>query len=256
MDVTLRPATGGGTWRPTVRPPALPMAGLRWAAWAARVAGRYDQLGAPWAWLSAILRRAGAPTAAPAISSTAGAPTVYAPWTLALTLRLVTPIARQTVMLPNAAPHLLTPAEPWASAQPQAAAQVAGRLETRPVERLIARVAEPAAGRIHERVTRINRYESALVERMLARQRREESGSRSGSAPFVASQPLPRVVRQSAPAIPATAQPQPPVAQPAPLRYWENAAQPLPPDIERLADQVIHTIDQRVTAARERLGRG
>jgi hypothetical protein len=65
-----------------------------------------------------------------------------------------------------------------------------------------------------------------------------------------------RVFHQPAAARPAAA------AQPAPApalaaRFWETAAPPAAaaPDVERLTDQVIRSLDQRVTAARERLGK-
>lgn len=41
------------------------------------------------------------------------------------------------------------------------------------------------------------------------------------------------------------------------LQYWEERPEPQPShiDVERLTDQVIRSIDQRVIAARERFGR-
>src|SRR5690348_4701352 len=54
MDVTLRPVTGAGTWRPISRRPQAPGAaarhtlGLGWAAWATGRARRYGGGAATW----------------------------------------------------------------------------------------------------------------------------------------------------------------------------------------------------------------
>jgi hypothetical protein len=254
MDVILRPAAGGGTWRPALRPlgHGRPMRLLRplgdqspppaaWdrATWVARLLARYGVDQGAWLPLAAVLWRVPS-EAAPTAGGGAQARRPLAPltpWPLALTLRLVTPAGRAAL--------------PTARAD---APEFVGPLGTRTT-------APAAAGRLLETlVTRLQRRdrlttwrESSLVVRLLARQ---ETGA--DAALPLPPPAVPRVVSQPAAALAALAAQRSPAAEPlAPPAYWDEPPRPTPPplmDVERLTDQVVRTIDQRMVAARERFG--
>ena len=104
MEPTLRPATGGGTWRPALRPLDSGRAGrslagsARWLAWAARLGSRYGAADPAWDHLSAVLRSA-APVSAPGPGHTviAHPPGPVVTWPISLTLHLAIPAARAQV---------------------------------------------------------------------------------------------------------------------------------------------------------------
>jgi hypothetical protein len=241
--------TGGG-WQPLLRLPASPAAGWRWAAWVARLAGRRATGTPAWDRLALLLRTGstGAPLAITNVS-VRREPRVSVPWSLHLTLRPVVAAAR----------HALTP-----SPVPVAAAAVSSPVETHkipvptPTLPLAASPALPptvrAAGelvvRLLQREREVIGRESRLVERVLARQ-----GLSATAVALVP--PVSRVFHQPAASQPAAAVQS---AAPAPAlaaQFWESTPRPSAPapDVERLTDQVICSLDQRVTAARERLGK-
>jgi hypothetical protein len=119
-------------------------------------------------------------------------------------------------------------------------------------------VVETSLARLHRREVWTNTHETELVTRLLTRQTRQESTGTAGDWMGTAPPPA-RVFNHPAVAPPAeAAAPVPPAATPPGLRYWgDDAAPPAPPtvDIGQLTDQVMRTMEDRVIAARERLGK-
>jgi len=129
---------------------------------------------------------------------------------------------------------------------------------------------EPVRGRravvsdVYERTARSVNRERVLVERLLARRKRRETQS------VAAAMPGPASIPQQAGSLPPPAAlvahgrfAAKPELAPTPLRGFapsvaDAGTPPRSPlaavDVQVLADQVIRTIDQRVIAARERLG--
>ncbi len=264
MDSILRPVTGGGTWRPSLRPLSggtggrVEAMGGRWAAWAARLLDRYGEGNPTWDRLGTVLHRAG-PTPAPGPGQTV---VVHAPgrsvaWPINLTLHLTIPAARQAMAPPpTGAPTLATPA---ATVRVEAAgAPLQPATVLRQVVTPAMQVVETSLARLHRREVWTNTHETELVTRLLTRQTRQESAGVPGDWSTAAPPPArvlnhPSVAPQAAPAPPV-----PPTTAPPGLRYWdEAAAPPAPPavDIGHLTDQVMRTMEDRVIAARERLGK-
>src|SRR5262249_27224095 len=124
-----------------------------------------------------------------------------------------------------------------------------------------ARVAESSAQRLQRRETAVTPPSGELVTRLLARyEHRHEHAAEEAPVPaaWLDAPAPPRVVTRPAA---ASAKPDPAPATPPPsqpLPYWGDP--PRPPaapavDIEQLTDQVLRSMDQRVIAARERMGK-
>ena len=270
QPTTLRLTTGGGRWRPVLRAmersaqrqravqarliPQL-HAEWRWAAWAERLAGRHAAGNLVWDRLATILRHM-APRSSPAPRATVAIrQEVYlsAPRSLHLTLHLVTAAARQAVEPRQVAP---TPASTsWRTATRQVQVEAARS----PSASLTQVGGEEIVMRLRHREIRMTWRESQLVERILARRERRDNGA-SPAPTWADTPPVPRVFHQPA-AAPGAATPEPSVHPVSPVhdpRYWEDSRPPPAPaaaDVERLTEQVIRALDQRVVAARERLGK-
>jgi hypothetical protein len=246
--VSLR-RTGGG-WQPLLRRPASPAAGWRWAAWVAQLAGR-RATGTP-AWDRLALRlRTGSAGAPPAITSVSlrRETRVSLPWSMHLTLQPVVAAARHTLTpypVPGPAAAVRSPGVTHRIQVPTPIVLLAASPDSPPA----ARAAGEFVVRLLQREREVIGRESRLVERVLARQGLGE--------PAVAPvPPVSRVFHQPAASQPAAAVQN---AAPAPAlaaQFRESTPQPSAPapDVERLTDQVIRSLDQRVTAARERLGK-
>jgi hypothetical protein len=118
------------------------------------------------------------------------------------------------------------------------------------------------------RFSRTVRRERELVERLLARRERRESPEMPSAPPFLAPPGTPHPTVGTIPgpeAVLVRRQPTVEARHPVPtprrgfapsLVETAAAARAAAPaiDVQALADQVIRTIDQRVVAARERLG--
>ena len=268
LTVTLRPATGGGTWRPVlngtgVAPlasrergegPGVRGVGSRWAAWADRLAQRYGVRGEAWDHLAALLLRQPGSDAQehPGASWSTS-------WPVYLTLQVTIPAARATVQLPTEAPDRAptTPEISTVFRNPQSAI----RNPQWAAWPFAARVAESSAARLLRRETAVAPPSGELVTRLLARyEHRQGQAMEAAPVPtaWLDAPAPPRVVNRpvAAPARPDPAPATPPPFQPLP--YWGDP--PRPPvapavDVEQLTDQVLRSMDQRVIAARERLGK-
>jgi hypothetical protein len=241
MEVILRPATGAGAWRPGGRslrrsgwpPPGLLGVGPRprftaraaWTAWAAVRTGRYGLTGRPWLALALVLRQTAAQSAdGNAITFVTNQSTFYRATTWAPVLRL----------------RLASPVE---IAWPPAAQR-----------------SELLVTRLRRQETWTTRHEQETATRVFARYLPPETAPVPAGSWETAATPVPRVVVQPTPPAPPTAATAPPVppGPPSAPRYWEDPARtsvPAPADIEQLTDHVLRSLDQRVVAARERLGK-
>jgi hypothetical protein len=105
------------------------------------------------------------------------------------------------------------------------------------------------------------RIEAVATQRSLTASDLEKAPSPGTNADFPLARPVPRVVRRPTPAsgpddLRLTAET--PMTRPGPrpvVASRTNSAAPSPIDVNRLTDQVIQTIDRRIVAQRERLGR-
>ena len=252
----IRPASGIAAWRPAAgaRPPAT-----RWAGWAHRIISRHRAGRGHWTWVATILARP-RPTLRATIATIR--------WPISLTVH-----AAPLVSFPRAAMTMAPVAAAPASDRPLPAGTGAALPPRSPLLRVVARrgfeegrrLSDPGvqrsqasaglpAGQIVSRTE-----ESALVARLTARRQRQEIPSASALPPTGGIRPSPPPGTVVTRARPATRE----EATPTPLRgmgspVMDSAAPSRPPlagiDVEGLADQVIRTIDQRVIAARERLG--
>jgi hypothetical protein len=240
MDVTLRPATGVGTWSPERRRPeryerrtsSAPdshsrlrrSVGRDWTNWAAERASRYGLAGCIWDSLAPVLRQATPQSAAGNAATFVTNQTAFhmaATWAPVLRLHL----AISTEMA-------------WPPTAPRR---------------------EVLVTRLQQHETGPTRYEQELITRIFARY--AASARAPEPAGFWETPLLPpaRVVLQpgatdSAP-IPS-ALPAPSGMLPVPHYREDPGRLPSEPaDIEQLTNHVLHSIDQRVVAARERLGK-
>ena len=249
MDAILRPATGAGTWKPILRPPSGRGRGAsRHAAWAARLAARYRvgilDRGRP----AAILRlgRTPGPPGSGAVTLTTRTIHGSGHLALAITLRLAAPPARTAVAAtarpasrgasPDERRWLASPVGPVMPGTSSRLATAAHELVAR-VTRRVAPAARGAAGR------------AVPIE---ARYGRRAGPTTAAEVWASAPPPVPRVLvtPQAAPAM---------APMPAAKDPWQGDQAPARApamDVERLADEVIRSIDRRVIAARERFGRG
>jgi hypothetical protein len=224
--------------RPLGDQPPAPAAWDR-ATWADRLLARYGVDQGAWLPLAAVFWRGpreGERTAGGGAQARRP-PAPLTPWPLALTLRLVTPAGRAALLqVRGEAPGPVAP-----RGTPTTAPATTGRL----LETLVTRL---------QRRDRLTTWrESTLVVRLLARQETGADAALSLPPPAV-----PRVVSQPAAALAVRAAQRSPAAAPlTPPAYWDEPPRPASPplmDVERLTDQVVRTIDQRMVAARERFG--
>ncbi len=239
------------TDRPTVviKQAAVRLPALRWAAWAERLLRRHAPATAAWHLLDAILRQ-GTPRHETLIDRRSS---------LALGLYLTIPAARVMVSPAALSDRDLPESAGWRAPL----AQIVRASTTERITRLTERARleqhyreapSPLAILRQSDLRLLNTHTLAAVERIYARQgqRYEAWGA---AAPVVT-----QVVKQpEIPAVPAAAQANRFEAESAfqPLRHWQDASAQAAPqaDIQRLTDQVIRSIDQRLTASRERFGR-
>jgi hypothetical protein len=268
IENRLRLATAG--WRPTLRRysghgPRL--GAWRWWAWAERLVVGRGPAGSPWYRLAAILHGVAPAPARPALR-------------LVVQRETLTPIVRPTSLALYVALPLARYAVSWVQAP--ASPGMAPAMQMRQAPLLAApsaRATEAIVTRLRQRQQWITRHESRLVERILVRQESsqaiaQDSPSITRAAPVlqIVKQPStttaaaaavsPAVVAAAVQAIGSSEVVRPGAAATAPHsapRYWDDTQPPAPQaafDVERLTDQVIRSIDQRVIAARERLGKG
>jgi hypothetical protein len=239
-----QPASGIAAWRPAaagLRPPAA-----RWAAWARRIMSRHRPARGHWGWLAAILAR-------PRL--TLRATTTAIRWPISLAIPAAPPVS-----FPRAATRMAPVAAPLpATAPPSPLLRIVARRGD--LERRRMTGADVSMG---QNLTRTR--ESALVARLAARRQRHERQetpspspaiSTGGFRPSLGPLPLPgAVVARTRPATGAESTPTPLRGMAPPLTDQGALSRPALTtiDIQGLADQVIRTIDQRVIAARERLG--
>jgi hypothetical protein len=227
--------------------------GSRWAAWAARLARRYGWRGGAWDHLAAMLRRQpGSEDHTPTGAAWS------ASWPVYLSLHVTIPAAQATAQ-PSAATPGLAPAVPDNNAvfrNPQSAIH-----NPQLPWPFAARVAESSAARLLRRETAVAPPAGELVTRLLARyEHRQEHAAEGAPVPaaWLDAPAPPRVVNRPA-AAPTKAEPAPAHPPPfQPLPYWGDPPRPAAApamDVEQLTDQVLRSIDQRVIAARERLGK-
>lgn len=258
MEMTLRPATTDNRIQPRTCGPQLPRqtGAWRWPSWAARLAGRYAVTGEAWDRLAATLRVVG-PAQTTVYQQVTWRNSLYQArqWPLALTLnlalhsepaakRVATVVVRHTP--PGSSPDSVRPG----GAEPQWSAPMITRLHL--YETWATRLATGGAA------APLSATRQMTLRMVLAQ---------PGAAPLDASAapmsidlpPVPRIVPRPPPVVaspPASANAAP--AMPAALHYWGDRPPPAAPaavNVEQLTDQVIRTLDQRVIAARERLGR-
>lgn len=264
--------------------PRRPALRERWAAWARHLAGRYGVGLAVWQRLAATLRGGGLPaTAAPTSTlwllqrETHQHQTYF--WPLSLTLRLTLAVTRPGVgssqSVTESPPHpwlaLWPPAQPAQTPARSPAMAHAALTEARTFgmaqavmvllrPAVTTPVSEMIVSRLRQREAWLTQRESEPAERPQVRRGRPAQAN-TGTGPWVeAAAPVPRVVSRPAVALAAAAAPSaaPLPAPPPAFQYWREAPRlpDLPAaDIEHLTDQVIQTLDRRVTAARERFGK-
>lgn len=258
-EMTLQPATSAQRIGPRAfgRGPLACGGAWRWAGWAVRLAGRYGARGEVWERLSATLRTvgpAGAVGSQVQIWHTSLHQTQQWPLTLTLRLALQTPAESRWAGLgwPRAPGVLLASEQPagagpqWATPMTvrQAGAPPAPPLVAVPQTTLRTVLAQPAA---------------ALASPGAPPQPGAPPPHPGAPPAALALPPVPRVVQRPAPAAAGSGAAQAAHAPAAPsgLRYWGEPppAAALAVNVEQLTDQVIRAIDQRVVAARERLGK-
>jgi hypothetical protein len=256
-----QPASGAANWRPTTH--ALPgptsrnafgVPVVRRSTWANRIAARRAPGRRHWDWLDRILVH-------PATIRRTAVPSLN--WTVALTMN---PGATVTNRIHAAAPHA-----PFASTarthliQPPLFSVTQIRPE---FVRTIDRARPVTSDRTivtqrQQRTVHTASHESTLITRLTARRERREAANstvptstmHSLPSPAPASPAASRVLAHRRP--PAQPEPPTPLRHPAPSPHDIGDAMRMSPpqiDLQSLADQVIRTIDQRVVAARERLG--
>ncbi len=264
MDSILRPVTGGGSWRPSLRPLSGGTGGRslatggRWLAWATRLLGHYGNGDPAWDQLGTVLHRAGpGPAPGPGQTVVLQAPGRSVVWPINLTLHLTIPAARHAVAAPPAgASSPATPASAVRVEAPGAPSTPATVL--RQVLPPAMQVIETSLARLHRREVWTDTHETELVTRLLTRQTRQDTAGPPGDW-STAAPPPPRVLNHpTGVAPPASVPPIPPTASPPGLHYWDDSAVPPGPpavDIGHLTDQVLRTMEDRVIAARERLGK-
>ena len=275
-----RPVSGAAAWRPTVRAggrlgllravaavrvrPANPP-GSRWEAWAQRLAARHGAAHTRWSWVARVLAR-------PRLVLR----TTIQPmrWAASLTIHSAPLVTshRPQIRIGSVAASLVSPRRgPVAiraatAAVPYRVLQMTQRSEPANERRaVVTDVHERRAvmTHIHERNARTVNRESEIVERLLARRERRETQLLASVA--TAGHALPLVGLLAAPA--AVVARGRPAAKPKPMSMPLRGVAPAVADsgapartplaaidIQTLADQVVQTIDQRVIAARERLG--
>jgi hypothetical protein len=226
--------------------------GFRWSAWATRIAARCALGHHTWGWLyrifnsSAKVRRTSVPPSN---------------WTVALTIQPAPTVTNQifAVALPSTSksPAHADPIQP-----PPGSA--VSRIRPHLV-RTVERTRPPTTDRIvvtqhHQRTLHTVCHESTIITRLTARRERREPAAtthavnsvRVPATPPIAVGP---VVAHRPPMAPP--EPPTPLRSTIPSRHEIGDGVRTPSqavDLQSLTDQVIQTIDQRVIAARERLG--
>jgi hypothetical protein len=278
-----RSKSGAAAWQPTVRVDgwlglrrvaalvqslAANTSISRWEYWVHRLLARHGAAHGRWDWMATVLVR---PRLAPR--------TTLRPvhWTIALTVHARTPVPSQSMPAGGAVTASLAalrpaPASLGAATVPPSLRALRWRARSETPARRAAVVHVQERRSVHtdlmQRYSRAVSRERELVERLLARRERREHPETSSAPPFLAPLGIPRPTVGSVPGSDAVVvRRQPTVgarhAVPTPLPAFTPSlvetgapAKPAAPaiDVQALADQVIRTIDQRVIAARERLG--
>lgn len=255
-----QPASGAAKWRPTTRAVPGPAAWnnfgasvARWSAWAKGIADRRTPGQHHWDWLSRVLVH-------PAIIRRTARPSVT--WTVALTMHPRSTVTNRIfVAAPN--PPASPPVRQQSAQPPTFVEQIRPQL-IRTIDRARQVPADhTAVTHRHQRTVRTAEQASTLVTRLTARRERREAAEPTVTMPATQSFPAPATVAATAGHVvvqrrpPAQPEPPTPLRRSAPSAHDVGDAMrmsPPPIDLQSLADQVIRTIDQRVIAARERLG--
>jgi hypothetical protein len=187
-----------------------------------------------------------------------------ATWTIPLTIQSGPTHTKRIFAVappsPSASPARAMPIQPPATA---AVGQIQPHL-VRTVDRTRSVTPDRTVRTHHHQLTvHTVHHEAALVTRLTARRDRREAADPSATTPAANSLRAPASVPVAIAAVLAQRQPPTPPEPPTPMR---SPVLSLPEignprqthstaiDMQSLADQVIRTIDQRVVAARERLG--
>jgi hypothetical protein len=293
-NIRLRPVAGGRTGRSLLRPVrnrrewrhhrsltqwphTLNARGqrsdcpARWTVWATRLMERYTNGWPVWDRVTAVLWNCAAPPVFALHTASPGHRGGFRPlvWPLHLTLRLVTAtVSPQKQVAPNlvaatptAHPDVVAPdrrlvfpggSQPLRAPLLPASAALLGRQSgAQAGEAVLLRLQRPA-------IPWTSWHETALVQRLVARRPAPQGDSAPPANVWSETRPVPRVISRPVQRVtPDVAQETP--SLPHPLPYWEDVGRlpaRVPIDVERLTDQVLRSLDQRVIAARERLGRG
>lgn len=229
--ITDRPTTV--TRQTSVRPLAL-----RWTAWAERLLRRHAPGSGAWYALNAVLRQNAAARRETRIDQRTA---------LAFGLYLTIPSVRALLAPPG------YEAVPTRIVRAISIERITALTERARTEAFYRDNPSPLAVLRQPDLSLLHTHTLAAVERIYARQgRRYESW---GTSPGTLAQVVrPPEARSSPSHPPGTFGADSPIT---PLRYGENAAlsPALPLDVGRLTDQVIASIDQRLTLTRERYGR-
>jgi hypothetical protein len=225
-----------------------------WSAWANRIAARRALVLHPWGWLNRILTR---PTI---VVRTNVRP---ADWTVALTIQPGPTVTNRVLAVTHLSPTM-SPARIDLDRRPVTAAGHIRPTLVRTVERTRSLTLDrTVVGQHHQRTVHAAHQESTLVTRLIARRERREATDPTPTAPAATQRvalgapPAPATPVLARRGLPAQLEPPTPLRAPTPSPHGVGDAMRAPApalDIQSLADQVIRTIDQRVVAARERLG--
>ncbi len=224
------------------QPIRVAVSGSRWTVWAKQLVARYGAGLPVWNAPNAVTRRT--QRSSERSGDAVNVLHQYHYHALDLRLHLSIPAAREQLAQDKAAtPDLNFPAH----------SRVRDRIQI-PVPYAV----ETLVTRLQKREQTSLTREHDLVTRVLAHRRREGQVNAETEA-WTAAPPVPRIVNQPVAVVAATAQTKAAsLSTPPGMAYWENTRGPMPVppmDVERLTDQVLHSIDQRLVAARERLGK-
>ncbi len=253
MQVSLRPAALGGTGRPRLKGNFKNLSRKRnsvwrWVAWAEHRLGHYTRGIPAWDRLAATLRNEGVTFN----FMTHTATSQFFSWPLHFRLHLATPDARRLLAPRDNGTISTNVAQLRASRRSHfPMSRTTSDPTTQPVETIVTHS--------RERELSSKWREAELIRRVLNRVERRDKITTAGRA-WAEPPPVPRVFSQPAATLTSVSSQMRSSAPMtlAPLQSWDDTRRPLglpTIEIEHLTDQVIQTIDQRLIAARERLGK-